>query len=102
MSRNRSWRKDRRPRGFSRRPWKAGFDMMTNGLGASGKEKRAFFNDVSASAALIMGGAAGFFSAMLFADPFGTAGGIAVGALSGVGVYALVADLLEKGRYYRP
>jgi hypothetical protein len=75
---------------------------MLNRFDVNGGQKRRFYNDLSVNIALAMGGVAGFFSAMLFAETLGTAGGIAVGVLSGVGVYSLVADWMERDRYYRP
>ena len=92
----------RKPRGFSERPWKGAYDMIFGRFGVKGTEKREFFNDLSLYVALGLGAALGLVGYAVFAGILGTAGGVIVGLLAAVGGFSIVADRMERDRFYRP
>ncbi len=95
-------KRKRRPQGFSERPFKGAYNMMLGKLGVKGPEKRAFFNDMALGVALALGAVAGLVGYAVFAEILGTAGGVVVGLLAAAGGFALVADYMERDRYFRP
>ena len=92
----------RKPRGFSERPFKSAYDMMLSKFGVKGPEKREFFNDLSLYVALGLGAVLGLVGYAVFAGILGTAGGVIVGLLAAVGGFSIVADRMERDRFYRP
>ena len=92
----------RKPKGFSERPFKSAYDMMLGKFGAKGPEKRKFFNDLALGVALALGTVTGLAGYAIFAEILGTAGGVIVGLLAAVGGFSLVADWMERDRYFRP
>ena len=95
-------KRKRRPQGFSERPFKSTYHMMLGRFGVKGTEKREFFNDLALGVALALGAVAGLGGYAVFAEILGTAGGVIVGLLAAIGGFLIVADWMERDRYFRP
>lgn len=94
--------RERKPKGFSERPFKGAYNMIFRKFDVKGSEKKECFNDLALYMAIGIGVAAGLAAGALSAVILGAAVGVIVGILAGIGAFSLAADWMVKDRFWRP
>ncbi len=88
--------------GYSERPTKGVCDMIFRKLGVGGKDKKAILNDFALWTAAVVGLGVGVFAGMVVAQALGVTAGVVAGIVAGSAAWSYAADVLAKGRYWRP
>ena len=94
--------KSRKPQGFSERPFKSVYDMVLGKLGIGGEDKKAMLNDFALWTSAAAGLGAGLLAGMVVGQALGVTAGVVAGIVAGSVAWSYAADVLAKGRYWRP